>query len=1091
MKAVFEKLTLVISIITVILTVGIYGFAQDLDDVTISGKVLDSNGLAIVGATVTATLTETDVKRPAVTDENGRYRIIELTPGLYSVEAVSDGFGAKIKRGLETLSGVNVQLDFRLDPASVVVDPVEVTDENASPVDTTRTIVGGTVTRLEVEELPNASRDALDFVFTLGGVAEEPLSTRDLANDRASGRNDGAPGTTPEEAGIFSLSGGAAYSNNITIDGFDNNDDRTAGFRFQPSIEAVDEVQVITNQFSAEYGRASGGRVNIRTRRGTQKFRGRLFYFFRDESLNANTYRNNARNIPRTAFQENDPGFTLGGPVPLGYFKDKTFFFTSYEYQNVYDNAVTDTYVPITQNPNFAIPAPTNPNDRITNPGGFILGRYLAETTTPKRNHAFTARITHNFNDKHDISVQYQLGRLNDERRFNGGNTLPEGFLGRLRDTDAINFADNYVFNQNTVNNFKFQYSRLEPQFTNDVLGLKPVTLIGIRDENNRFQTLVVGSSLGASDRRERRYQIQDSFASIFGDHTIRFGFDVQRVENTYIDLTDVGGTFNFSNVEDYLANDASRYRQNFFTESDITNTYTGFFAQDDWRFRPNLSFSFGLRYEQESVIDDKNNFGPRFAVAYSPFKDGKGVIRFGAGVFYNRVLLRTVDDFTRGTGDLIEFDTSRIPFADRAPFLQQLSGQFPGTLSPDSSIVQQYIAAGYNNTPFLRQLSSDIKVPESYQFNLGFEREISKSFVFEVNATVNRTARLWREVNINAPVIPDGFSNFTDYLIAVSNQGGFNNTAVSGIRPIYNVSSAGDTIRFQTTPVVVGANSYDFRTVNNVTFVNLNSLNSRTAAQIAIGALNNLRPDPNFTQIEQVNSIGNAWYRGVIFELRRRYRKLGYGFGTSIRMSYTLSKTEDDGIVNTSNAQIGADFPAERAESIQSRRHRFVLSGIFDTPNWFGKLRFSPFLRLGSGNRFNVSIGGGDEDDRNLNDTNSDRPNFSGNLDDLRYRKPGEPLDQTLVNAFTIPTLGSLGGNLPRNAGIGPTQFLFDLNVSRQFRIGERFRLRPQIEFDNILNATVFSFGSEFINFDDPDLFLPTRTYRPRQIRLGIRFDF
>src|SRR5260370_11888114 len=102
------------------------------------------------------------------------------------------------------------------------------------------------------------------------------------------------PATSPEEAGIFALAGAPAYSNNITMDGLDNNDDRAALERFQPSIEAVEEVQIITNQFSAEYGRASGGRINLRTRAGSKDFHGRGFYFFRDEALNANTIRNNS-----------------------------------------------------------------------------------------------------------------------------------------------------------------------------------------------------------------------------------------------------------------------------------------------------------------------------------------------------------------------------------------------------------------------------------------------------------------------------------------------------------------------------------------------------------------------------------------------------------------------------------------------------------------------------------------------------------------------------------------------------------------------------------------------------------------------------
>src|SRR5215212_10050868 len=161
--------------------------------------------------------------------------------------------------------------------------------------------------------------------------------------------------------GNFSLSGGASYSNNITIDGLDNNDDRSARDRFQPSLESIAEVQVIRNQFSAEYGRASGGRINLRTRAGTNKFHGRAFMFFRDDNLNANTWYNNSRGIARLPFTEYNPGFTFSGPVilPFGEGKslydgtNRTFFAIAYEYNKLLDTTLIDTYVPVGVNPRF------------------------------------------------------------------------------------------------------------------------------------------------------------------------------------------------------------------------------------------------------------------------------------------------------------------------------------------------------------------------------------------------------------------------------------------------------------------------------------------------------------------------------------------------------------------------------------------------------------------------------------------------------------------------------------------------------------------------------------------------------------------
>jgi len=328
--------------------------AQDLDDVSFAGTITDQNGAVIPGASVTATLLSTKSSRAATTDGEGRYRLVALQPGAYTLRVERAGFATEERARVSTVAGQSVRLDFTLRPAGPSAEQTVVSGRDAPAVDTTRTVAGGTLTREEVERLPVVTRSPLDLVFLLGGVTEEPLSVRGVAEDRnASARASVQPAaTTPEEAGTFALAGGPAYSNNITVDGLDDNDDRAARERFQPSAEAVEEVQVITNQFSAEYGRASGGRVNIRTRAGTNRFHGRGFYFFRDESLDANTWSNNRRGLKRLPLQEHDPGFTLGGPVrlpkiffaPRGYDgHDRTFFFVAFEKDSVLDSALIDT----------------------------------------------------------------------------------------------------------------------------------------------------------------------------------------------------------------------------------------------------------------------------------------------------------------------------------------------------------------------------------------------------------------------------------------------------------------------------------------------------------------------------------------------------------------------------------------------------------------------------------------------------------------------------------------------------------------------------------------------------------------------------
>ena len=1084
--------------------------AQDLDNVTLTGRVLDQNAAVIAGATIEVVLMKTGAMRTTVTDDAGSFRIIQIEPGVYNLRASSPGFAPQEKTQLGFIAGKNVQLELTLIPEGISVNPITITADDTPAVDTTRTVVGGTVTTTEVESLPINSRSPLDLIFTLPGVSEEALSTRDLAEDRNTSAT-----STPEESGTFSLAGGPAYSNNITIDGLDNNDDRAARERFQPSLEAVEEVQIISNQFSAEYGRASGGRINIRTRGGSSKYSGRAFYFFRDDYLNANTSNNKAKGLSRLPLTEHNPGFTFSGPLRLPFYdgRRRTLFFTAYEYDTILDSATIDTLVPIQQNPRFTIAAPT-----VTDPS--LIGQlrldagiapYISRVSTPVRNHTLTTHIDHKFSDLHNGSVLYQFGRQNNLRQFGGGNRLAEALLGKTRNTYAVSYTDNYVFSATVVNQMRFQLSRLTPGITAHGDG-GPVVLITLddplpsTDPGRRSGTLVAGSSTsGATDRRESRLQGQEILSWVLGAHSLKIGGDVQYISSTFIDLSDVSGTYSFSNALDFIANAPSRFRQNFQAESTQHNTYMGFFIQDEWRLLPNLVLSYGLRYENETIIRDRNNLGPRFSAAYDPFKDGKTVIRLGAGVFFNRALLRTIDDFTLGgqqrffdTNNLNDPATGLLGSADFRRAFIAANLRFPETLTVDSPLVQ---SLGVLNANFSRRLDPDLRIPESYQANVGFERDLGQGFVFETNYTFNRGLHLWREFNANAPKLPAGFKNFSAYLGSRD----FVNFRSSpfGIRPLYNVSTAGDLVRFVFSPL----DSANPNAVNRIaelgvpiSVINLNSFSSSSAVEVALAALNPFRPDPTRADIQQLISAGNSFYHGLTFELRKRLKRTT-NFAFSFRAAYTFSHLTDDGIVNTSDALVAGDFFAERACSLLDRRRRFVFSGTFDMPRYLGKLRLSPVVRLSSGAPFNISIGGAD---RNLDDVGNDRPIFTGDTRMLHWRGPGDPLDPAILNFFSLPTIGQTG-TLPRNAGHGPGQFFFDLNIAREFRLGEHVRLRPVVEFDNVLNKTVYSFGSEFINFNSfaptatpeqrrafLDSFLvTTRTLRPRQVRLGIRFDF
>jgi hypothetical protein len=208
------------------------------------------------------------------------------------------------------------------------------------------------------------------------------------------------------------------------------------------------------------------------------------------------------------------------------------------------------------------------------------------------------------------------------------------------------------------------------------------------------------------------------------------------------------------------------------------------------------------------------------------------------------------------------------------------------------------------------------------------------------------------------------------------------------------------------------------------------------------------------------------------------------------MRASYTLSKLIDDGVVNTSSPLVVGDFHRERALSLQDARHRIAISGAYLFPRWLARLSLSGVFNYSSSLPFSVGVRGAD---RNLDDVNNDRPNFAGDLDRIVWRRPGAPLDPTLVAGFSLPTIG-IAGNLPRNAGRGPASYTLNLRLAREFKFSERHKAEIQIEAFNPFNATVFSFGSEFIDFGPTglgDFLTPRRTVKPRTVRVGLKFDF
>ncbi len=1059
---------------------------DDLDYFVIEGAVTDGNGQRIARAGITARSVSTNQERSVVTDDHGWFRLTSLMPGKYELRVEVKGFRV-LQYSVSGEAGATLRRDFKLEVARLNEQmAIEAGSEQAG-IDVSRTVIGGTLTRRWIDELPNDSRNIYDLIVLFAGASLPAFSESGLAEGDTRDRFR----QSPEEAGIFALNGGTPFSNNLTIEGLDNNDDRAARERFVPTTDAVDEFQVIANQFSAEYGRAAGSRVNLRLRAGANQFRGRGFYYFRDESLNANSVTRNsdpARGF-RLPYQQHNPGISLGGPIV----RNRAFFFAAYEYDNIYDRAEIAALVPVNASSAFRLPQPNGANlgstamdkngKAIVVNGGAAVGLYDVEVTTPKIAQTFQIRADYHRSGNHNLSGLFMLARQRDERGFPGGRRTLETLRQTGRNNEALAFADNFVISPKLVNVARFQFSRLTP--VDGPLSDSPVVLIETDDPRDvpgnasanpltRAGTLLAGSSnQSGTDRREKRWQFQETLTLVQGRSTLRAGADVQVIHSGFVDLGDVTGTYRFASPADFLAGKPARYQHRFKTASELRNTYAGLFLQEDWRVRSNLILSAGVRWDRETILHDRNNFSPRLSLAWDPFGDGKTAVRGGFGIFYSRALLRTLDDFVL-TSNKVLVDTDN---EAAKPLLTQL--QFPQTLAASDPRISQH---GVRESGFIRRLSPTIRIPESYQAALGIEREIGSRFRVEINYVFNRGLHLWRESNANAPRLPAGFKDWAAFLTSRD----FNNAIdpVTKQRPITATGNA-DLVRFNLSTTPSETKKENGKNVVVFGLNNPSTSNATSGIRAALATIRTFRPDPQLTQVELLESRGNSFYHGVSFELHSRLTTRA-----SVRTVYTLSKLIDDGVVNTSSPLVAGDFGRERALSLLDARHRFAFSGLYVLPKALGRINAAGILTVSSARPFTLGANG---NDRNLDDVNNDRPNFTGDAVAIRWRKPGEPLDPSLFGAFALPTIGT-SGTLGRNAGRGPAQWQFSLKLSRRFSLGEHRHLMPQVEIFNPSNSTIYAFGAEFVDYvpSSPGGFLtPPRAFRARTIRLGLRFDF
>ncbi len=599
---------------------------------SIDGTVTDTTGAVMPGVTVVVTHQNTSVARETVTDAQGVFRAPLLPVGPYEVMARLTGFGGFRQSDVVLTIGQTVTLKIELKIAAFS-EAIEVT--GGTPViETTRTQVSSTVNETSVANLPVNGRNFIDFALLTPGV------TRDV------------------RTGDISFAGQRGTLNSLVVDGADNNNTffgqtlgRTGSGRapYQFSQDAVQEFQVNSNAYSAEYGRAGGAVINVVTKSGTNTFRGAAFEFYRDKALNANDAINVRNNRPKSPYHYNQFGGSLGGPIQ----REKHFFFGNFDGQrNTQPNDVI-----------LNIPA-TTPSDADSLAGIERLRSLAGSWTRTQNQDVFLAKTDSQLTARQRLSLRYNLQNFTGEGFENGGptNALEHTGASKVR-TRTFNAALTSVFRSTLLNEARVQWARdQEPGFANSA---NPEAVV----RQGGSTVLTIGRNFfSPRETTIKRWQAADTVTWLRGAHKLKAGVDVLFDDILNFFPGNFSGSYTFNSIASFQRGTPSgageRYVQAFegpgtsgpTTRPDI-HEYSGF-VQDEWRVAPTVTVNAGLRYDRQvfaqpevrnpdsqlagagidtsTLATDSNNWGPRLGIAWAP-QGRKYVTRAGYGLFYGR----------------------------------------------------------------------------------------------------------------------------------------------------------------------------------------------------------------------------------------------------------------------------------------------------------------------------------------------------------------------------------------------------------------------------------------------------------------------
>jgi len=819
------------------------------------GVVVDGTSAVLPGVAVTATRLGTGVKRTAVTDAQGRYTFTQLPVGTWELVFELAGFNSvKIDR-LELNVGQRPTVNVTLQVAGVAET---VTVQGSSPIiETTRSELKQSVQTVQVEELPMLGRDWLGFAILVAGIKSDGSETT----------QDSAP-----RAGI-----GLGRQDKVVIDGADvNNRSTSSGIDIKLSKEAIAEFEVKTNQFDAQLGQSGTSVTQAVTKTGTDRFGGSAFFYFRDDSMNAEEFflvdnPATSQNERRPPFRNQQVGGTFGGPI----LKGKTHFFFSYEWQET-------------------------PRTLSSNTGIALIDAAQVDGTD-ERNLWFI-RGDHQFNEKHRAAFRYNRSTRLQPAAGTGGTTPASASLDFDFWFNRYNFSLDSVFGSNFVNRAIFNYldtNRLFGKRGDLVVGPEISPKVTTAGPAQFFPSATLGGSTGGGFENPDYWSIRDDVSFYFekgGQHNVKFGGYIERAQLQGFFLAFTNGAFyydrNPANLQTCCVSEnqnewdrsqfppAVRYSQNLGEPSIQTNqNFWSAYIQDDWTLNQRLTLNLGLRYDletgslmnnnpeallQPNFSNDRNNLQPRVGFAFDLTGKGQTVLRGGIGKFYSQAFLNIALLVQRSNRpqeiNVTVLNVDRDPAFNDDPLdgrtFEDFAGQI-GSIPLDVTIFPE-----------------GSEIPSLWSFSIGAAHQITPTLALEVDYVHQRSDNQFRSADTNL---------FYDAA---------NNRALpvrSGVFPELGGQVTGRG-----------------------------------------------RPDPRFNQIWEIQNAGIARYQGLAFALEKRFSD-NFSFGATYLLSKNEDNTDDFDSFASNNFGLEDEYGTSLQDQrhrftgnwVWQMPHNFIFSGL------------------------------------------------------------------------------------------------------------------------------------------------------------------